>query len=192
MRRFFYQYFARTSRFRHDIGGAAAIEFAFIVPLMVVMFIGTVELSQAITVDRRVNQVASSTGDLVARTNALTTSEMSAIMGVIEQLLKPYDSTPLKLTVLNVAASPSDATQTTVCWSYAHNGGTGSYPKNSPYALPSGVVAAGESAIVAEVQYEYTPLIFQYFMKSTTPLQETYYLKPRLSTDIKFDGNGCS
>ena len=75
---------------------------------------------------------------------------------------------------------------------YAHNGGTGSYPKNSPYALPSGVVAAGESAIVAEVQYEYTPLIFQYFMKSTTPLQETYYLKPRLSTDIKFDGNGCS
>jgi Flp pilus assembly pilin Flp len=81
MRRFVYQYFARTSRFRHDIGGAAAIEFAFIVPLMVVMFIGTVELSQAITVDRRVNQVASSTGDLVARTNALTTSEMSAIMG---------------------------------------------------------------------------------------------------------------
>ena len=99
MRRLAHHEFARTSRLRRDIGGAAAIEFAFIVPLMVVMFIGTVELSQAITVDRRVNQVASSTGDLVARTNALTTSEMSAIMGVIEQLLNPYDSTPLKLTV---------------------------------------------------------------------------------------------
>ena len=192
MRRLAHHYLARTSRFRRDTGGAAAIEFAFIVPLMVVMFIGTVELSQALTVDRRVNQVASSTGDLVARANALSTSEMSGIMDVIEQLLKPYDSTPLKLTVLNVAASPTDATQTTVCWSYAHNGGTGSYSKNSPYALPTGVVDAGESAIVAEVQYEYAPPIFQYFLNSTTSLEEKYYLKPRLSSAIKFDGNDCS
>ena len=192
MRRPAHHFLARTSRFRRDIGGAAAIEFAFIVPLMVVMFIGTVELSQAITVDRRVNQVASSTGDLVARANALSTSEMSAIMDVIEQLLKPYDSTPLKLTVLNVAASPTDATQTTVCWSYAHNGGTGSYPQNAPYALPAGVVDAGESAVVAEVQYEYAPPIFKYFLNSTTSLEEKYYLKPRLSSDIKFDGNDCS
>ena len=45
----------------------AAVEFAFIVPIMGVMFIGAVELSQAIIVDRRVTQIASSTADLVAR-----------------------------------------------------------------------------------------------------------------------------
>ena len=39
----------------------AALEFAFIVPIMGVMFIGAVELSQAIIVDRRVTQIASST-----------------------------------------------------------------------------------------------------------------------------------
>ena len=43
-----------------------------IVPIMGVMFIGAVELSQAITVDRRVTQVASSTADLVARFAART------------------------------------------------------------------------------------------------------------------------
>ena len=42
------------------------VEFAFIVPIMAVMFIGAVELSQAIIVDRRVTQIASSTADLVA------------------------------------------------------------------------------------------------------------------------------
>ena len=47
--------------------GVAAVEFGLIVPIMAVMFIGAVELSQAITVDRRVTQVASSTADLVAR-----------------------------------------------------------------------------------------------------------------------------
>ena len=58
---------ALLGRWRADASGMAAVEFAFIVPIMGVMFIGAVELSQAIIVDRRVTQIASSTADLVAR-----------------------------------------------------------------------------------------------------------------------------
>jgi len=54
-------------RWKADSEGVAAVEFAMIVPIMAIMFIGAVELSQAITVDRRVSQVASATADLVAR-----------------------------------------------------------------------------------------------------------------------------
>ncbi len=59
--------YAAARRFGRKIDGIAAVEFALIVPIMLCMFIGTVELSQAITVDRRVTQVASTTADLVAR-----------------------------------------------------------------------------------------------------------------------------
>ena len=52
---------ALLGRWRADASGMAALEFAFIVPIMGVMFIGAVELSQAIIVDRRVTQIASST-----------------------------------------------------------------------------------------------------------------------------------
>ena len=45
-----------VSRYRADSSGVAAIEFAFVVPIMFVMFVGAVELSQAVTVDRRVKQ----------------------------------------------------------------------------------------------------------------------------------------
>ncbi len=179
-------------RLGRDNRGVAAIEFAMIVPLLVVMFIGAVEFSQAITVDRRVSQVASSTADLIARTKTMTTTEMTGVMEVIEQLVKPYDHTLLKLTILNVSAAPDDATNTTVCWAHQHNGGAGSYTKGGSYALPTGVVEAGDSVIVAEVKYDYTPLIFNHFITSTKTLEEKFYLKPRLSSYVEFDGQKCN
>ena len=65
--------------YRRDSRGVAAIEFAMIVPIMSAMFIGAVEVSQAITVDRRVTQVASSTADLVARAEKKFRTPRSAI-----------------------------------------------------------------------------------------------------------------
>ncbi len=192
MRKLVHQSLGRLLRFRSDKRGVAAIEFAMVVPLMVMMFVGAVEFSQAITVDRRVSQVASSTADLVARSKSLTSSEMSGIMDIIDELVKPYDHTLLKLTVLNVIAAPDDVNNTTVCWSYSHNGGTGSYPKDSTYTLPTGVVEAGDSVIVTEVEYNYTPLIFDYFIKTTKKLEEKFYLKPRLSSYVKYDGTDCT
>ena len=181
----------RLQRFATDVKGVAAIEFAMIVPLLFMLFVGAVEFSQAITVDRRVSQVASSTADLIARTKAITTSEMDGVMEVIEQLVKPYDHTLLKLTVLNVMAAVDNVNNTTVCWSYNHNGGVKNYSQGQNYSLPPGVVEAGDSVIIAEVEYNYEPLIFDYFITSTKKLEEKFFLKPRLSSSIEFDGTKC-
>lgn len=180
-----------TVTFHLDARGVASIEFAMVVPVMLMIFIGIVEFSQATTVNRRVNQVASSTADLVARTKQTTTSEMSGVMDMIDELLKPYDHTLLKITVANVVASPSDATNTTVCWSYNHNGGASNYSNGSTYALPSDLVKAGESVVVAEVTYAYQPLIFDFFIKKALDFTATQFLKPRLSSSIEFDSVKC-
>ena len=171
--------------------GVAAIEFAMIMPIMFMLFVGAVEFSQAITVDRRVTQVASSTADLIARSKEITTSEIDGIMLIINELVKPYDPNPLKLTVSTVIADPNDATATTVCWSYNHNSGVTNYSNGQSFALPSGIVEAGGSVIVAEVEYNYTPLIFNYFITTTKKLEETFYLKPRLSSSIEYNGTKC-
>lgn len=181
----------RLSRFRKEKGGVAAIEFAMIVPLMLAMFVGAVEFSQVITIDRRVSQVASSTADLIARTKSMTTSDMNGVMEVVKELLKPYEDTPLKMTVLNVAANINDETDTRVCWAYDHNGGTGTYNHNDVYSLPAGVVEKGDSVIVADVKYDYQPLIFDTYLPTGKELTEKYYLKPRLSAFVKFDNQNC-
>ena len=171
--------------------GIASIEFAAIVPLMVMLFIGIVEFSQALTVDRRVNQVASSTADLVARTESTTTGELNGIMDIIEELLRPYPQAPLSLAVTNVIASTSDETNTVVCWSHAHNGGP-SYAKDAAYTLPAGILEKGESVVVVEATYDYTPALFSYFITNPIQFKDKFYLKPRLSSSIEMDSEKCT
>ncbi len=183
---------ATFARMVGDRRGVAAIEFALILPIMFMLLVGTVEFSLALTVDRRVSQVANSTADLIAQKKKISTSEVSGIMQIIEHLVRPYDPSRLRVTVLNVIANISDASDTTVCWSYEHNGGAGSYAAGAEYFLPEDIVEAGGSVIVAEVVYDYEPIIFRYFIKSAFSLSDTLYLKPRLSSYVEYNGESCS
>ena len=50
-----------------DISGIAATEFAFIVPLMLVMFFGMVEFSNGVAIDRKVTLMARTLSDLTSQ-----------------------------------------------------------------------------------------------------------------------------
>src|SRR6185437_3968415 len=52
-----------------DRRGLAAIEFAMLVPIMLVMFFGTVELSSGVAVDRKVTLVARTLSDLTSQSD---------------------------------------------------------------------------------------------------------------------------
>jgi Flp pilus assembly protein TadG len=171
--------------------GVAAIEFAMVAPLMLLLFVGSVEFSQALTVDRRVTQIASSTADLVAREKSVTTADMEGIMQIVSYLMSPYDVTPLKVTLLNVYSSMTNAGDTKVCWSYNYNGGVNTYADNQSYSMPAGILGTGSSAIVAEVTYDYQPLIFNMFIESAFTMEEKFYLKPRLSNSVEYNTKKC-
>jgi Flp pilus assembly protein TadG len=177
-----------------DTSGVAALEFAMIAPIMFFGLVGTLEMSQAITVDRRVTQISSTIADLVARernsdTDPLNTAKLTGMMQIMDALIAPYDKTHLKVTVANVGAKIDDAAVTKVCWAHNHaNGGVHNYSPNQPHALPVGIVEKGGSVVLAEVSYNYTPLIFGYFVAAAFPLKDTFYLKPRNGASIDFNG----
>jgi Flp pilus assembly protein TadG len=192
-------------RWRHDARGVAAVEFAMIVPIMAVMFIGAVELSQAITVDRRVSQTASATADLVARSETqISQTEITDIMRAGSYIVAPYSAAPLRITVRNVTSSPTDATVAKQSWSCTFNG-TGNALScacsNTLYTLPTGLVSTNDSVVISEAVYDYKPLVFDYFMKKgggataagTYTLDETIHLKPRgqAAMLLQADGTPC-
>jgi Flp pilus assembly protein TadG len=199
-------------RCRAEDGGVAAVEFAFIVPIMAIMFIGAVELSQAITVDRRVTQIASSTADLVARfspnpgqPNGIPQSEIADISKVGGYIMAPYDKNPLQIVLRSVQSSPTSATATKQAWicTYSGLGNTLSCScTDTTYSLPPNLVTTLDSVVVSETTYNYKPLVFDYFMKSigtgggpsgTHLLKEKIYLKPRSQNVnlLKTDNTPC-
>ncbi len=183
----------RTSikTFVRDQRGVAAVEFGMIAPIMVLMLIGTVELSESYTVDRRVTQIVTSTADLVGRKRSVTTSQLRGMTQIVAQLMRPYDPDPVKITILDVYADPDDAGQTKVCWSYNYNGGTRNLAQDSPYELPKDIVRGNENVIVVEAEYLYHPPVFQHFMSDPSLLKKRFFLKPRLSNSIEYNGRIC-
>jgi Flp pilus assembly protein TadG len=181
--------------FAHRVEGVAAVEFALIVPIMAILFMGAVEMSHAVTVNRRVTQVGSTAGDLVARFNSnITSTDIESIMKASGYLIAPYPSTRLKVDVSVVSSTSSSATDTKQKWicsfdtSVSATAVTCTCP-NTTFVLPAtGMVTTADSVVVANVSYGYKPNLFDIFMKSSYggaksggvyTMTETVYLKPR-------------
>ena len=173
-------------KLKRNADGIAAVEFAMIVPIMFSMFVGSIEFSQAITVDRRVTQAASATADLISRapSEGVSTAQVDRDLTIVGQLMAPYDAAALTVNIICIKAVPvpgnPNALNYVVDWSRDNRGGT-PYQRGvpAPFGMPAGLLVAGESVIVGYAIYNYTPLIFHYFIETAFNLEETFYLKPR-------------
>ena len=167
----------RWRPFGRDIRGLAAVEFALIAPVMIIMFYGAVELSSAVDCNSRVSQVSSTVADLVAQSTTVSSSDTSNIFSAGNAIFYPYASSNAKIVVSSLVADSTG--KVTVAWSDAQN----TSPRSSvPANIPSGLISAGGSVIYAEVSYSFTPAI-SYFLGSVT-LSNNFYSKPRRSTKV--------
>jgi Flp pilus assembly protein TadG len=194
--------FVRTSRrigvmrllgkLARDRRGVAAVEFGALVPIILLMLIGTVEVSRAVAMDRRFGLVTSMVADLVAREEKMSAADLTAVYKIVNQVMSPYDASSLKVSVIPVKASPSDASKTRVYASTtnrpSYNGGT-QPAKCASYTLASSLIAKGASLIVVETSYSYKP-IFLDFVLGTASWTDKAYATPRNSC-VDFDGDKC-
>jgi Flp pilus assembly protein TadG len=190
---------APLRRLWHDRRGSAAIEFAYIAPVLLLLLLGTIETGRAINMDRHFALASSSLGDLVAREEYLgdsssdATTNLKSMMDAIAHMMHPYDTTSLKLGVFQVRASPDDAADTRVDWSYSHNGM--SVPsKCASYALPAGLIDKGGSVIVVESSYVFHPLFADFVPGITGDMTwtEKSLHSPRNSCVDYVEGDNCS
>ena len=185
---------AFSTQLATDCKGMAAVEFAMIAPILFFLLVGSIEISHALTIDRRTTQAASSSADLSARAPpaGLSTAEVDGQLLIVNYLMRPYDVNPLTVKIMSVIARQvGNATQIQVDWSRDNKGGT-PFARNSSYAtLPVGLLTAGESVIVAEANYAYTPFIFHYFIATAFTMNETFYLKPRNSSCVNLLPISC-
>ena len=175
----------RAGRWRADERGSVAIESAIIFPVLVLIFLGMVEMSQAFTVKRRVQNVANSTADLVAQSQTVTTSDLNDIASIGAQLMLPFSSTGLTLTITSVAEDTQS--KVTVQWSCSWSSLSSSANCTATGAaytgLPSGLLNPGQSVIIGRVAYPYTPSIGEFLTGGLTFTASSYY-RPRLAASV--------
>ena len=87
------------ARFWKDRSGIAATEFAVIVPIMLVMFFGTVEFSSGVAVDRKVSLMARTLADLTSQGKSDNDTDLTNFFTASCAIMTPYDPTPTTSTV---------------------------------------------------------------------------------------------
>src|SRR5256714_14955733 len=89
-------------RFFRDKRGVSAVEFAMLLPLMVTLYLGGVEVSSAIAVDRKATQVARTLGDLVSQSTSVNATDMTNILNAASSVVQPYSPSLIQVTVSRV------------------------------------------------------------------------------------------
>ena len=171
----------RLRDWRDDHRGVAAVEFAIVLPFMLTLYIGGVELGDGMMIQLKVTDTAHSVADLTSQqTTSVTSATMSGILGASSATIAPYSASNLVVTVSEVSTDSGGAA--TVAWSQSLNGTA--RPVGQAMTLPSSLAGqANISLILGEVSYAYTPNL-GYTISGTVTLADSYYLFPRNSTAI--------
>lgn len=176
----------RLRAFRLVEDGVAAVEFALILPIMVALYVGSVEASRLISMDRRVQSVAGAVGDLVARSNGtILATDLADYFLAAGGIMTPYPYDELKqvVTLVNV----DKLGQVTIGWCKQYvNGAYGTctdYP--TTHELPAAMLAVAkeQSVIVATASYSYLPLYGIVINKPVQLNRENYFM-PRFGGTI--------
>ena len=192
-----------VGRFVDSRRAVAAVEFAIIMPALLLLFLGTFDAQNAIAIYAKVR---SATYALAAITNqygstgtsVISTTTMTGITNATTAILAPYSSTPVIVIVSQIVATSN--TQATVSWSYSPTAGQALTPGATFTGLPTNFVSDTCSnvsssnacyAIYAQVKYTFTPM-FGAFLTGPITLSDSIFTTPRISQCVQYNGTPSS
>lgn len=132
--------------------GLAALEFAIMLPMMLMLLFGAVDLIDLLQANRRVQNAAASLSDVIARDTEVDDNEVAGLWSALDVLMFPDSGATMQIRISSI--SVESAATARVEWSEAHGGMT---PRNAGETidLPAAMMNAGTSVIYAETDYVY-------------------------------------
>jgi Flp pilus assembly protein TadG len=172
-------------RLVRDRRANAAIEFALVVPLMLVMFFGMVEFSSGIAASRKVTLVARTMSDLVSQSSSVTVSDITNFNTTGTAIMNPYPLNTLTTRVTQIYVDP-DTLVGKVIWSKGT--GVADRSANSAINVPTAMQIGGTYLIYSEVSYTYVPAVGYVMAKAGVSLSDQTYTRPRISLCVLYSG----
>ena len=171
--------FSRIQDLCRDRRGVSAVEFATVLPFMLIAYLGSVEVGNGINAKVRVAETARTVTDLATQYFTIKNADMTNIFNASSAVMAPFSTSPLVITLSEVTTDASG--NGTITWSDSLNGTA--RPVGQPVTLPSQLQTPNISLIWAEVKYAYTPNL-GYVMTGTLNLSDQVYMYPRLANYV--------
>ncbi len=184
-----------------DEKGVAAVEFALIFPVMLMLLMGAIELSERLYQSSRTTQAASIMGDLVtqAATGTISAAEINDFYNAMKYALDPFNDNRVKIYIVDYRRDPSDPSTIRIAWRKQ----LGSFSDSNCRDLTVGdlsnelknIVRNGTDIVGTRVCWEYTTplknLNMLSFLSGLRFIKRDIFLRPRAGNKLNCS-SGCS
>lgn len=165
-----------------DRHGVAAVELALVLPILLLLAFGTVEIGRFVLLHMKLEQLSTITADLGTRDRTLEAATVDDILAAAPIIMRPFRLDEDGVVVLSGIGTNGDG-QPSVLWQRrgagdnALSSGTGGV--GATVGLPPALtVSDGQTLVMAEVVYRYRPWLFGFIGERT--LIKRAYFRPRL------------
>lgn len=171
--------------------GVAMIEFAFILPILILLFYGVVELTRNILMHQKLDNATHTVIDIINQNLNLRCEDLSQIAGVVPDIISPYDGSGYGVVVTSVKV-PTDSVTPQTWWQESFGNARGGSKISSggdgdPVTMPDMNLKEREQVIAVEVYLSYKPIINNDVVRDMLGLTEEgvykrAFMRPRYGT----------
>jgi Flp pilus assembly protein TadG len=188
----------RLRRIRRDDRGVAAIEFAFIAPIMIGLYLMLNETASGLRAARKVTMAARVMSDLVSQATDVTNAYRDDVFAAITPIMSPFNGSLASIRITSVRFDANGKGY--VDWSDAQGAALPAHTRCKPtdnpsplsalgqIAVPDGLKVANTSVILAEVQFAYTP-VMGYNITGTINIADQLFTRPRSGSHVTRAGS---
>lgn len=173
----------RTLKRRDD--GNVVVEFALALPVLMLMLLASAELGRFVLLNQKIDRVAITMSDLVARAETITQADLDDIFAAAAHVAEPFDLDGRGRVVISSVIN-ADGEGATIAWQRA---GGGAFIRSSEVGaegeaadLPENfIVREGETAIISEVFFDFEPFLSATIVPPRVVYRRAHH-RPRLGS----------
>jgi len=178
-----YRLFGRLARSTRALG---AVEFALTAPFLILLYIGSYQLMDAISAYRKVTVTARTLADLATQNETTTPDQMQAILDGARQVMTPYSTIGASLTIAQIAIDHTGVpTITWVCMNSESPVCSASNPALtiSDVAIPENLKNPDTYLIYSQIVFNYEPAVAGSMIGPLT-FSDHIFMNPRRSPSV--------
>ena len=135
--------------------GVSAVEFSLVAPLLILLFMGSIELPRAYMIGKRLDNATATMADLVSRG---TYTDLSPVFAALGAISNPYDVTRASVVLTAAGTYQTGSAATTQVCSSAESNGQARATGSTLGPPPAGLDRGGDRFVMTEVTMPYRPV----------------------------------
>ena len=170
-----------------DNRGGAMIEFGFAMPLLLILFMGSLEFGRYVLLNAKLDRTAMTVSDLVARVTSLSTGELDTVFAATDLVMAPFIMGDRGIVIVSSVTANATGTPI-VTWQYKGAGTLsvtseiGADGANAVLSDPAMVDNVSGGVIIGETYFDYSPWLID--LIPSTRLRHVAIFRPRLNGTV--------